>query len=275
MVSRIKDLPPLPTWVSQVLQMLSQPDTPLEEIEALVGKDQALVTKLIQVGNSALYSGMNKVTTLRQVLTRLGLKTIRNLILAASTRSYFMNNRKGMRVWGQFLWQHAVESGLAARRIAEAVGYPDPEEAFIGGLIHDIGKLVLLMLFTDAHKDILKLRKIHHMGSKSAEIQIVGCDHEQIGKLLLERWNMPPSAKACAFYHHRFQDAGDHRDLVAIVAYADLISRQYGTNPDVLLEEDQDYADRLSTALNLEASSRDALLGTIIDDFQNAELMSE
>jgi HD-like signal output (HDOD) protein len=103
MVDRIKDLPPLPTLVSKALQMLSDPETPTEEIEAVIGQDQALVTKLIKVGNSALYGGLQKVTTLRQVLSRLGLKTTRNLVLAPSTRSYFLKNRKGMRVWGQFL----------------------------------------------------------------------------------------------------------------------------------------------------------------------------
>ncbi|MEJ2157775.1 MAG: HDOD domain-containing protein, partial [Desulfobacteraceae bacterium] len=234
MVDRIRDLPPLPTLVSQILQTLSNPDTPLEEIEAIISKDQALVAKLIQVGNSALYGGMQKVATLRQVLTRLGLKTIRNLVVTASTRSFFINNRKGVRLWGQNLWQHAVESALAARRIAETIGYPEPEEAFIGGLVHDIGKLVILMLFAESYREILKLKKVHQMATIPAEVEVLGCNHERIGRLLLDRWNMPDSAKACAEYHHRYGQCGTHDSLVAIVAYADLLSRQYGAHPESL-----------------------------------------
>ena len=275
MVSRIRDLPPLPTLVSQVLQLLSNPETPLEEIEAVIGKDQALVAKLIQVGNSALYGGMQKVATLRKVLTRLGLKTIRNLVVAASTRSYFIHNRKGMRIWGQFLWQHAVESGLAARRIAETTGYPEPEEAFIGGLVHDIGKLVILMLFAESYKEILKLKKVDQMTSTQAETQIVGCSHEQIGRLLLDRWNMPDSAKACAEYHHRYEECVDFGDLVAIVALANLLSRQYGTNPESLPAGDHAYSQELMATLKISQVNQTALIDTIIGDFQNAEMMME
>lgn len=275
MVRRIRDLPPLPTLVSQILQVISNPETPLEEIEAVIGKDQALVAKLIQVGNSALYGGMQKVTTLRQVLTRLGLKTIRNLVVAASTRSYFLHNRKGTRVWGQFLWQHAVESGLAARRIAEAIGYPEPEEAFIGGLVHDIGKLVILMLFGESYKEILKLKKVHQMASIPAEVQVIGCNHEQIGRILLDHWNMPDSAKACADYHHHFQDCTTFDDLIAIVAYADHLSRQYGTNPESMLAADLAYSEKLMTTLKISPADQTALIDAVIDDFQNAELMLE
>ena len=275
MVRRVRDLPPLPTLVSQILQLLSKPDAPLEEIEAMIGKDQALVAKLIQVGNSALYGGMQKVATLRQVLTRLGLKTIRNLVVAASTRSYFVHNRKGARVWGQYLWQHAVESGLAARRIAEAIGYAEPEEAFIGGLVHDIGKLVILMLFAESYKEILKLKKVHQMASIAAELQVIGCSHEQIGRFLLDRWNMPDSARACAEFHHRYQECNAYDDLVAIVAYADQLSRQYGTNPESMLAGDQAYSQNLMTTLKISAHDQSALIETIIDDFQNAELMME
>jgi HD-like signal output (HDOD) protein len=275
MVDRIRDLPPLPTLVSQILQILSQPETPLEEIETIISKDQALVAKLIQVGNSALYGGMQKASTLRQVLTRLGLKTIRNLVVAASTRSFFMHNRKGMRLWGQFLWQHSVESALAARRIAESIKYPEPEEAFIGGLVHDIGKLVILMLFAESYQEILKLKKVHQMASIPAETQVLGCNHEQIGRLLLDRWNMPDSAKACAEFHHRHRDCGTHSDLVAIVAYADHLSRQYGTNPESLLPADHAYCQELMDTLNISPADQTALVEAIIDDFQKAELMIE
>lgn len=275
MVDRIRDLPPLPTLVSQILQVLSKPETPLEEIEAIISKDQALVAKLIQVGNSALYGGMQKVSTLRQVLTRLGLKTTRNLVVAASTRSFFMHNRKGMRLWGQFLWQHAVESGLAARRVAESIKYPEPEEAFIGGLVHDIGKLVILMLFPESYREILKLKKVHQMASVPAEMQVLGCSHEQIGRLLLDRWNMPDSTKACAEFHHRHQDCSTHGDLVAIVAYADHLSRQYGTNPESLQPADHAYSQELMAALKMSPADQTTLVEVIIDDFQKAELMIE
>lgn len=275
MVGRIKELPPLPTLVSKALDLLADPETPSEEIEAVIGQDQALVAKLIKVGNSALYGGLQKVTTLRQVLTRLGLKTTRNLVLTASTRSYFLNNRKGMRVWGQFLWQHSVESGLAARRIAETIHHPDPEEAFIGGLVHDIGKLIILMLFPEPYKEILKLKKVNRMTSKAAEMQAIGSDHEQIGRLLMDQWNMPDNAKSCAEYHHRYQESKTHSILAAIVAYADYLSRQYGTNPESLLAEDHAYARNVASTLKLTDDTRTALAGAIIEDFQNAEMMME
>ena len=275
MVGRIKDLPPLPNLVSSAIQMLSDPETPVEEVEAVIGQDQALVANLIKVGNSALYGGLQKVTTLRQVLTRLGLKTTRNLILAASTRSYFLNNKKGMRVWGQSLWQHSLESGLAARRIGETINFPDPEEAFIGGLVHDIGKLIILILYPEPFKEILKLKKVQPIDSKSAEVKVIGHDHEQIGRLLMDRWNMPDGAKACAEYHHRYQEAGQYSQLAAIVAYAEYLSRQFGAKPDTLRAEDHDYAQELASALNLSDAMKASLVETDIDDFQNAELMMD
>jgi len=275
MVARIKDLPPLPTLVSKVLQMLSEPETPFEDIESIISRDQALVTKLIKVGNSALYGGLQKVGSLRQVLTRLGLKTTRNLVLTASTRSYFLSNRKSMRVWGQFLWQHAVETGLAARRIAEITHYPDPEEAFVGGLIHDIGKLIMLMLFAKPYIEILKMKKVNQVASKSAEMRVLNCDHEQIGRLLMDRWNMPESAKACAEFHHRYHESDGYGDLVAIVAYADHLSRQYGGNPESLLDADHAYGQELVAALKLSETIQATLVAAVINDFQKAELMME
>jgi HD-like signal output (HDOD) protein len=275
MVHRLNDLPPLPTLVSKALQLLSDPETPLEEIEAVIGKDQALVAKLIKVGNSALYGGLQKATTLRQVLARLGLKTTRNLVLAASTRSYFLSSRKGMRVWGQFLWQHSVESGLAARRIAETLHYADPEEAFIGGLVHDIGKLIILMLFPDPYKEILKLKKVQHLSSKASETQTIGCDHEHVGRILMDRWNMPDSAKACAEYHHRYQECDVYGDLAAMVAYADYLSRQYGSNPEPLLEQDHAYAQEIMATLRISPSIQETLAEAVVDDFENAEMLME
>ena len=116
--------------------MLSDPEISLEDVEAVIAKDQALVARIIKVSNSALYGGLQQVASLRQALARLGAKTSKSLVLAASARGYFVKQHQGVQVYGRMLWQHAVECGIAARRVAAAVAYEDPEQAFISGILH-------------------------------------------------------------------------------------------------------------------------------------------
>ncbi|MGD9309307.1 MAG: HDOD domain-containing protein, partial [Desulfosarcina sp.] len=159
LTTAIDDLPPLPDLVTRALDLLNDPDTDVKDIETVIEKDQSLVSKLIRVSNSALYGGMNRVESLHQALTRLGAKTVKSLILAASMQSYFLKANAGMMARAQRLWQHAAECGMAARRVAVAVGYDDPEQAFVGGVLHDIGKLVILLAGDDAYQQIQKIKR--------------------------------------------------------------------------------------------------------------------
>jgi HD-like signal output (HDOD) protein len=274
LIARIDDLPPLPALAARALAMLSNPDTPMDEIEAAIGQDQALTTKLIKVANSALYSGYQKANTLRQVLTRIGVKTTRSLILTSSTRSYFLKNRQGMKIWGRFLWQHAVECGLGARRIAAAVSYPDPDEAFTGGIVHDVGKLIILMLFPEKYKEIEKIRKMEKIWDKDAEQQVIGADHEQIGRLLMDKWKMPDAIKACTEFHHRCQSSGEFRTLTAIVAYANRLSQIHGANPRTKTPEDDHHLAELTAWLGINAATQSEIISAVMSDFQNTDLMS-
>ncbi len=275
LVSRIDDLPSMPSVVSRTLNLLTDPNASIKEIETALGQDQAIVAKLIKVSNSVLYGGLQKVSSLRQAITRLGLKTIKNLVLASSTRSYFLKNRQAMGVWGQILWQHAIECGLGARRIASATGFHDPEEAFIGGVMHDIGKLVLLMISPERFREVQKLCKMRRTDDRSIERQIMGGDHEQIGRLLMNKWNMPEPVKMCVEFHHRYVEADQFAPLVSLVTYADHLSHQYGAHPRELLDDDlkAGLSQKWMEQLNLSEQQHNLLLETIIDDYHNAEVI--
>lgn len=273
LVAKIEELPPLPAMASRALQLLSDPEASAETVEQAIAQDQALVAKIIRVSNSALYGGCQKVESLRQALTRLGAKTTKSLILAASTRGYFFKEHKGMKVWGPMLWLHSVECGLASRRIAAACSHVDPEQAFIGGIMHDIGKLAILMVDEKKYQEINRITVSEKRGDLSAEIQIAGTSHTDIGRMLMEKWSMPEAVRACAQFHHHPDRAGEHTRLATIVTYADHISHVWGRHPQSGLAPDDPLLAELMQTIGISSDQNEEILTRIRSDFQNADLM--
>jgi len=274
-VAKIDELPPLPSLASKGLNMLSDPEISLEDVEAVIAKDQALVSKIIKVSNSALYGGLQQVTSLRQALARLGAKTTKSLILAASARGYFVKQHQGVQVYGRMLWQHAVECGIAARRVAATVAYEDPEQAFISGILHDIGKVAILMLHPEKYKQIQKMKNTDKVTDVQAEIRILHTDHAHIGQLLMAKWHMPEDVRACIEFHHRPSEAGDHRQLSLIVAYSNFLSHVYGEHPQATVDEDDAAIKGLAEQLGLSATDSQTLVEVVQQDFQSTEMMAE
>ena len=274
LTTAIEDLPPLPDLVTRALDLLNDPGTDVKDIEAVIEKDQSLVSKLIRVSNSALYGGLNRVESLHQALTRLGAKTVKSLILAASMQSYFLKANAGMMARAQRLWQHAAESGMAARRVAVACGYDDPEQAFVGGVLHDIGKLVILLAGDDAYQQIQKIKRREAIAERNAEIRVVGSDHADIGVQLMKKWKMPSSATICVQYHHCFDDAGQDKPLAAIVAYADHLSHLFGAQLQPVSAESQAIIDDVTQDLGLSQEAIDTLIESVTTDFQDTSLLS-
>jgi len=268
LVSKIHELPPLPTLVTKVLEMLSDPDADIKEIEKVIGSDQSLVTKLIKISNSALYGGLQRVESLAQALARLGAKTTKSLVLSASMQAYFFRSNPGMQAWGQFLWQHAAECGMAARRIALSTGHGDPEKAFVGGVLHDIGKLVLMLVNAENYRQIQNLRKREALCDHEAERKILKTDHMEIGELLMEKWKMPTSAMACVKFHHQVEAADKDRPLAAIVAYANHLSHLHGTQFQWFVSDPEAISKEMAHGLGLSAETNAALVETVMADFQ-------
>jgi HD-like signal output (HDOD) protein len=270
LVDMIDDLPPMSALVSRALELLADPDASMQDIEKVIEKDQSLVSKLIRVSNSALYGGLQRVESLQQALTRLGAKTSRSLIVAASMQNYFLKINSSVQALGQELWQHAAECGLAARQIASILKYDDPEKAFMGGVVHDIGKLVILLTNSDAFRQILNLRRREPMTAVAAESKILGIDHVTIGVQLMEKWKMPASALLCVNYHHHADAAGENRPLAAIVAYANHLSHIHGALAMPPSADKQAEIDALAAYLGLAPDRQQALAASLVIDFQNS-----
>ena len=273
LVAKIEELPPLPSMASKSLQLLSDPETPIETVEKAIAHDQALVGKIIKVSNSALYGGYQKVDSLRQALTRLGAKTTKSLILAASTHGYFFKKRKGMKVWGPILWQHSVECGIAARQIAAICQYDDPEQAFMGGIMHDIGKLAMLMVDDAKYMEIQRTKITENITDMVAETEMLGTNHTELGRLLMKKWRMPEAVQVCTQYHHNPLAAGEHTILSATVAYANHLSHTLGSHLQAETEESTAHAESLTQTLNLSADQNTTLMEKVRVDFESAELI--
>lgn len=272
LVNSIDDLPPLPAVVSRILKLLADPNASLRELEVLVGQDQALTVRLIKIGNSALYGATSKVSSLRQALARLGTRTVKSLVLAASTANLFPRKKSGIGMASQLLWRHAVECGLAARRLAMHAGIEDPEEAFAGGMLHDIGKLVVLLKFTEHYHQIERLRKAQGLSGLEAETRVLGSDHTRIGDLLMEKWKMPQALCDCVRYHHCPEEVQGQSPLVPLVACGNHLSHFLASASGGDAPWHRQQIEVLLDGLNIGAGALETLRQELLGDFQNHDL---
>jgi HD-like signal output (HDOD) protein len=254
MVASIRDLPPMPNSVGRVLALLANLDCDMKELVDVLSCDPAIVAQVIKVSNSSLFGGRQEIGSINLAITRLGLRTIRSVVVAASTRNLFPmdSSRKGL--LGRVLWEHSVQTGLAGRRVAEFTGCADPDEAFAAGVLHDIGKVILLLNKPDEFILVQQQLEKGATESVAAERKVLGFDHCLVGDRLLDNWGMPPSLRSVARWHHQPEMAGPLAPLVQVVTCADLLCQKLGGHSGSPVR----LAERLAkarTALNLDDTS--------------------
>src|SRR3989337_3667065 len=138
-ISKSLELPVLPATTQKVLAMMSDPDVSIEKIKRLISADPGLTTKILKIANSAFYGSYRSIENLTQAILRLGLNAVRNIVVATSMKNVY----KRFGLTEKLIWQQMIGSALAASVIARHTRTVDPEDAFIGGLLHDIGKVVV------------------------------------------------------------------------------------------------------------------------------------
>ena len=224
-LTQVANLPTLPQVVERVMTLVEDPDTTSAQLADVISTDQALMTKVLKVVNSAYYGMPRRIATLRQATVILGFNTVKNLVLSASIFDSFGRGNQNEGFDRVKFWEHSIGAGTAAKVLAQRIGLGQPEELFVAGLVHDIGKVVIDDLLHDEFLQILQIVRHKKCRILEAEKEVLGVGHPEVGRVLAEKWNLPPFLTEGIAFHHTPKLALSHKKYVAIVHLADAIAR--------------------------------------------------
>jgi len=226
-LNNIYNLPLIPKIIVEVTKLLSTESVKNPDLVRVISKDQGLVTKILSIANSPLYGIPRKVTTIDFAILILGVNEIRNIVSALSIIESFKNKTDKYLDQKEF-WLHSFVAGSAAKRLIEDFGEKNSGETFIAGLLHDVGISVIHRYFHTNFVSILELVKTHGKSYDEAEIEVLGLTHQQIGFMLLEKWNFPVSLCDAVLHHHDPSESKTESNMVAVVHLADYMTQKLG-----------------------------------------------
>lgn len=227
-IEKSGNLPTLPAILIKLLAACDNEDTPMAEIAAIISKDPVISVKVLQLVNSAYYSFRYSFTSIEQAVVYLGGNTVKNLAVTISVHQVFgLKSLVGQKKFNiKVFWYHSLLCATLARRLAQKMGYGNIEEAYLTGLLHDIGKLVLVATFPREHQTILAETK-DRQNTLWAENQLLGVTHGETGGWLMERWRLDSMlADAIRYHHEPPEKIKEAFPLVRIIYTANLLCRK-------------------------------------------------
>lgn len=201
MISTVTEIPTPDVIVQQIISTASNPNVSAKELEKVISMDVGLSTKILKLVNSAYYALPRKITKLSEAIVIIGFKTVRNLALSVFT--YSALHSKTTFVDHDKLWSHFMATAIFSEQIAKSIGYMNREEVFLAGLMHDVGKLAVNLLFP---MYIFELSKVSRDLSKPMfliEYEIGVDTHMEIGGELLRHWKFPEEYVSIAILHEK------------------------------------------------------------------------
>ena len=243
---KVETIPTLPIIVTRIMQLVENPKTAAAEITKVVSLDPALTVKILKVVNSAYYGFPKQITTITHAIMILGFDDVKNIALGVSVFEIFKN--KNVKDAVDFdrvaFWQHSIAVGVCTKLLAKRLRYKNPEEAFICGLLHDIGKIIVDQYFHEEFNKIIKLVKDENLLFINAERRINDMDHTEIGRVLAKKWGLPSTIVDSIAYHHNSSADIENNLLVSIVHAADVFCRiqKIGCGGDMLVPQLQKAA---------------------------------
>lgn len=214
-------LPPLPVSVMRISALLQDYSVSQQRISDAIGLDPMLATRVLRLANSPMYPFQQTVTRLLSAVSAIGNKTIHELLLMGAFADSFGSEIKNSAV-GREIWLHAVAVGIASRELTLALGIRGAEEAFSCGLLHDIGRLLLLRACHDEYVGMIERFDEHDMSE--FERAVFGFDHAEVGAVAARHWNLSESVSSMIRYHHMPGQMTDATYVAHIVHVADQLA---------------------------------------------------
>jgi len=260
----IHNLPALPMVLQQVQKIMRNPNSNMNQIATVIAKDQALASKTIQLVNSAYYGMSRRVSSITQAIVILGLDTVTNVMLSISVMKIFSDTTTSLSM--EKFWEHSFSVALMAKALAEFHEEADPENCFISGLLHDLGRLVLDQYMHEDFVKAMKVNTIKKCSLRRAEIALFGGDHSSVGAYVARRWNLPEFIESAIRFHHKPHLAEQYQHITQIVALADALSHQHS----ICLSGETQYAPVEYSFLRIPAQRVTAIVEQAKEDVSSA-----
>ncbi|MEN6356467.1 MAG: HDOD domain-containing protein [Armatimonadota bacterium] len=231
--SRKIDLPSMPATLARIIQVTNTPDSTAEQLSKAVMFDQSLATKVLRLANSAYFGRRTKAETITEAVVTLGFASVRNLAASASVVEALFPKRLFVGFNWQDMWTHSVTCAVAAECIYGCVGMSSQESnesAFLAGLLHDIGKLIIARALPNRFMQIVEACREYNFEMVRAENNYLSTNHSKIGYDLAQQWDFPEKISAGIAYHHMPEDACEHEDLARVVQAANMLAKRLGRN---------------------------------------------
>jgi len=258
----VKDLPTLPTVLEEVSKLLEDPNSSSQQIAKLISRDQVLSAKVLKMVNSPIYGFPGRISTIQHALVLLGYNVIRGLIISTSVFELMSTSMVG-------LWEHSVGCAMACNAIAREVGFKEPEEYAVAGLLHDLGKVIVALQMPEAKKDIEDLVAKQDLLYLDAEKQVLGFGHDRVNAWVADHWNLPLNLKIGISGHHRPVTAQHYPKMACVVHVGDCLVRilEMGSGgEDHVPRLDPDALDLLELKLPQVDKVLDSMLAEIEED---------
>jgi putative nucleotidyltransferase with HDIG domain len=222
------DLPPMPPVALKVNQIATDPGSSVADFRRIVEGDQALTARILRMANSAFYGLDHRVTTLTHAVVVLGFKTMQSLVVASASKGVYMGNGGKLDSTEQGFWDHSIGCAFACRLIAGEVRYPGVEPAFLGGLLHDVGKAVFNRTLRNEYDKVVE--RVHNTGAPYHEVEqeSFGFTHAELGALLAQKWNLAPEHVEVIHDHHYGVNSSGSSYLLDIVRTANQLCHRLG-----------------------------------------------
>ncbi|OPY80400.1 MAG: hypothetical protein A4E65_01510 [Syntrophorhabdus sp. PtaU1.Bin153] len=220
-VERIYTLPVLPGILKKLLGLVENPRVSLNEISDFVSSDPSLASRVLRMVNSPVYGFPGRISSVNQGVILLGLNVVKGLLLGVTVFDLMQRSMVG-------LWEHSVGCAVVARIIAKRMGFKEPEEISVGGLLHDLGKVILILQFPKEYGRAMGLAEVGGRTIGEAERDCFPANHASAGAWVAKKWSFPRNLTDMIEYHHKPHLARVASYQTAVVHLSDVLIRGRG-----------------------------------------------
>ncbi len=228
----LDSIPTLPSVVTRILEIVLDDTSSVRDAAKIIEADQALASKVLKIVNSAAYGLRQKISTVSHAIAMLGFGTLKSLVLSVSVYEGLLEGKKDTGLDKSLYWQHCLAVAAASRAIAKEMSFDLPDEAYVAGLLHDIGKIILDQRARAEYVRVLGRVREESCAFCAVERDVLGVDHAEVGGWVAEKWSLPSTLADAIRFHHADLSAIDlpqrNLQLVAVTHVADFLAWTQG-----------------------------------------------